>query len=158
MLRVKDAQKSLNFYRHLLGMRLVQENHFGPGSGDFSLYFLADAINMPEGVDISDSFAPVIELTHNHGTENDPDFKYHNGNDQDNGAVRGFGHTVSYPRPMSMVHVWPLPFIPMHPLPPTHCFLNNPDPLLPCSLSLWTKKQHKTTQHKKHKTTGIPCR
>ena len=26
-------------------------------------------------------FQPVIELTHNHGTENRADFKYHNGND-----------------------------------------------------------------------------
>ena len=30
----------------------------------------------------------TIELTHNWGTENDPDFKYHNGNDD----PRGFGH------------------------------------------------------------------
>ena len=37
-------------------------------------------------------FEPVLELTHNHGTESDPDFSYHNGNDQDKGQVRGFGH------------------------------------------------------------------
>jgi lactoylglutathione lyase len=28
-------------------------------------------------------FAPVLELTHNHGTENDDDFKHINGNEQD---------------------------------------------------------------------------
>ena len=37
-------------------------------------------------------FGPVIELTHNHGTETQADFKYHNGNDQDAGQLRGFGH------------------------------------------------------------------
>ena len=31
---------------------------------------------------------PVLELTHNHGTENAPNFKYHNGND----SPQGFGH------------------------------------------------------------------
>lgn len=31
---------------------------------------------------------PVLELTHNHGTENDKEFKYHNGND----SPQGFGH------------------------------------------------------------------
>ena len=38
-------------------------------------------------------FQPVLELTHNHGTENQEDFKYHNGNDDDAGQGRGFGHT-----------------------------------------------------------------
>lgn len=31
---------------------------------------------------------PVLELTHNHGTESDETFKYHNGND----PPQGFGH------------------------------------------------------------------
>ena len=34
----------------------------------------------------------VLELTHNHGTEKDDDFKYHNGNDNDAEEGRGFGH------------------------------------------------------------------
>jgi lactoylglutathione lyase len=36
----------------------------------------------------------VLELTHNHGTERDPAFSYHNGNDEDldQGMLRGFGH------------------------------------------------------------------
>lgn len=38
-------------------------------------------------------FQPVLELTHNHGTENQPEFKYHNGNDDEAGQGRGFGHT-----------------------------------------------------------------
>ena len=37
-------------------------------------------------------FGPVIELTHNHGTEAQADFSYHNGSDQEQGQVRGFGH------------------------------------------------------------------
>jgi lactoylglutathione lyase len=37
-------------------------------------------------------FGPVIELTHNHGTEAQADFRYHNGNDQEQGQLRGFGH------------------------------------------------------------------
>ena len=31
---------------------------------------------------------PLLELTHNHGTEDDPTFKYHSGNE----APQGFGH------------------------------------------------------------------
>lgn len=108
MFRVKDPQRSLSFYRDLLGMTLLRECHFGPESGDFSLYFLAHLSeeekqlfessgidpNSPESGDfIRQIFAPVIELTHNHGTEDKREFKYHNGNDQDAGQLRGFGHT-----------------------------------------------------------------
>ena len=36
----------------------------------------------------------LLELTHNHGTEDDPEFAHHNGNDE----PRGFGHIgVSVP-------------------------------------------------------------
>ncbi len=35
------------------------------------------------------TLAGVLELTHNHGTENDPSFKYSNGNSD---PGRGFGH------------------------------------------------------------------
>ena len=87
MIRVKDPVKSLRFYRDLLGMTLLEEKHFS----DFSLYFLA---NVKEGSDRSSMFEPVIELTHNHGTESNESFSYHNGNDEDipNGKLRGFGH------------------------------------------------------------------
>ena len=43
MMRVKDPQKSLRFYRDLLGMTLLAESHHG----DFSLYFLACANQNP---------------------------------------------------------------------------------------------------------------
>merc|ERR1719163_390186 len=56
----------------------------------FGLYFMGHA---EKGTKMGDVFEPVLELTHNHGTENDEDFKYHNGNSTDNGAIQGFGHT-----------------------------------------------------------------
>jgi len=90
MIRVKDPAKSLHFYRDLLGMNLLKQSDHS----DFSNYFLANA---PAGSDAKMIFEPVLELTHNHGTENDAGFKYHNGNDEDDGKggkiLRGFGHT-----------------------------------------------------------------
>ena len=89
MFRVKDPVKSLEFYRDCLGMTLLAESHLG----DFSLYFLAQATQNPlvaEGIRngtlpdptspeakefMKTMFGPVIELTHNHGTELNPDFK-----------------------------------------------------------------------------------
>ena len=88
MLRVKDPEKSLKFYRDLLGMTLLRSSDLG----DFSLYFLASG-QVPEGAQMQQIFEPVLELTWNHGTEKDPEFSYHNGNDEDNGQIRGFGHT-----------------------------------------------------------------
>jgi len=102
MFRIKDPAKSLRFYRDLLGMTLLRVSHHS----DFSLYFLA---HIPAGVAtpdpespeaseyIKNMFGPVIELTHNHGTETKEVFSYHNGNDEDQAAdppkLRGFGHT-----------------------------------------------------------------
>jgi len=96
MIRVKDPQKSLQFYIGHLGMTLVSEKHFPQWK--FSLYFLAsleEGQQYPEPNSSEASefvkalFNPVLELTHNHGTENDPDFSYHNGNTE----PKGFGHT-----------------------------------------------------------------
>jgi len=87
---------------------LLREVHIGKGTPDgFSLYFLATLtpedlarlgpppsdITSPEASEyIKCMFGPILELTHNHGTENDPEFSYYNGNDQDKDQVRGFGH------------------------------------------------------------------
>ncbi|CAK5281089.1 unnamed protein product [Mycena citricolor] len=93
MLRVKDAEKSLAFYKDVLGMNL-KRSHENPGA-KFNLYFLGydhtsiGADNRP--LDANGSTAKLeglLELTWNYGTENDLDFKYHNGNDQ----PQGFGH------------------------------------------------------------------
>ena len=110
MIRIKDPKKSLHFYRDLLGMETVDEKcflsffaiffnliifvfffqklfrHFN----DFSLYFLASKRKNGEDADKNTKtmFHPILELTHNHGTENDENFSYHNGNTE----PRGFGH------------------------------------------------------------------
>eukprot|EP00539_Tryblionella_compressa_P001126 CAMPEP_0178751402 /NCGR_PEP_ID=MMETSP0744-20121128/10510_1 /TAXON_ID=913974 /ORGANISM="Nitzschia punctata, Strain CCMP561" /LENGTH=283 /DNA_ID=CAMNT_0020405051 /DNA_START=1514 /DNA_END=2365 /DNA_ORIENTATION=+ len=83
MLRVKDPKKSLEFYQKL-GMKILTQRHFS----DFSLYFLGSS-NVDETIDFKDQFHPVLELTHNHGTENDPDFKHFTGNEE---GRQGFGN------------------------------------------------------------------
>lgn len=105
MQRVKDPVKSLVFYKDVLGMDLVQQRDFGVGTDwGFSLYFLANLTDDQRASQpdprseeaytfISRLFQPVLELTHNHGTESRPEFQYHNGNDDDKGQGRGFGHT-----------------------------------------------------------------
>ena len=51
---------------------------------DFTLYFLAYQHQKNEPLGKREA---VLELTHNHGTENDPNLSYHNGNSE----PRGFG-------------------------------------------------------------------
>lgn len=100
MLRVRDAAASLAFYQQVLGMTLLQRLDIEDMR--FSLYFLAF---LGEGESVPDDPAErarfvftretTLELTHNWGTESDPDFAgYHSGNDE----PRGFGHLgVSVP-------------------------------------------------------------
>ena len=82
MLRVKDIEKSLDFYTRVLGMTPVHK----AGGNDFTNYFLAFC---EDGKDIESEKAKifdregVVELCHNHGTESDPEFKgYANGNEE----------------------------------------------------------------------------
>ena len=91
MLRIRDPEKSVAFYRDVLGMTLLEKFDFPDMA--FSLYFMG----YPGGPIPSDPAErarwifdqpALLELTHNHGTENDPEFSYHNGNDD----PRGFGH------------------------------------------------------------------
>jgi len=92
MLRIKDPVVSLDFYTRVMGMRVLRRLVFAEKR--FSLYFLAraeaEAIPSDEGERTSWTFsqAGVLELTHNWGTETDPDFRYHDGNAQ----PQGFGH------------------------------------------------------------------
>lgn len=94
MLRVRDPEESVAFYRDVLGMTLLQKLDFPEMA--FSLYFLA---YLAEGEAIPEDPAErarfiftretTLELTHNWGTEKDPEFAgYHSGNE----APRGFGH------------------------------------------------------------------
>lgn len=95
MLRIRDPEKSVPFYRDVLGMTLL--NRFDFPEMKFSLYFMA-YLRPEDGVLPEDKAAraeftfrqkAAIELTHNYGTESDPAFAgYHNGNSE----PRGFGH------------------------------------------------------------------
>lgn len=90
MLRVRDPRRSVPFYEKHFAMRLIEKRDFS----DFSLYFL---VTVPPGTppDVygreylkSGDYGCCLELTHNHGTENDPEFSYHAGNT----PPLGFGH------------------------------------------------------------------
>ncbi|KAI9835904.1 MAG: hypothetical protein M1819_001802 [Sarea resinae] len=92
MIRVKDAQKSLDFYKNVMGMQLLRTSE--NKANGFNLYFLgypqgkALPNEVPEGVLPTAFREGLLELTWNYGTENDPNFKYHDGNAQ----PQGFGH------------------------------------------------------------------
>ena len=87
MLRVKDPQRSLEFYK-FLGM--TQIARIPQPEAKFDLYFLAyDGPSAPSSQRHWTDRDGVLELTHNYGTENDPDFKVANGNEE---PARGFGH------------------------------------------------------------------
>lgn len=99
MLRVKDPAASLDFYTRVLGFSLVDQRHFP--EAQFSLYFVA---YLPAGSVVPEDpteravwmarLPALLELTHNHGTENEQGQVYHNGNSD----PRGFGHIcVSVP-------------------------------------------------------------
>jgi lactoylglutathione lyase len=93
MLRVKDPAVSLAFYTRVMGMRSLRKLDFP--EMQFSLYFLA---RVEEGDDVPEEVGErtawtfsqrgILELTHNWGTENDAQFRYHDGNAQ----PQGFGH------------------------------------------------------------------
>lgn len=113
MMRVKDGPGTIEFYTKNLGMRLIR-NMAMPQYG-FSLLFLVSctdeewqaAIELLPAEEkeviaadggVVDPSKPnsltkilwesCLELTWNHGTEKDPDFKVHDGN----GEPQGFGH------------------------------------------------------------------
>jgi lactoylglutathione lyase len=99
MLRIKDPAKTLPFYTDLLGFTLIDKMDFPQWT--FSLYFLT---TLPEGetYDLTPGTKEAhdylwtmegvaLELTHNHGTETDAEFKgYHAGNEEKD----GFGHVA----------------------------------------------------------------
>eukprot|EP00270_Netrium_digitus_P005720 TRINITY_DN1767_c0_g1_i1.p1 TRINITY_DN1767_c0_g1~~TRINITY_DN1767_c0_g1_i1.p1 ORF type:complete len:194 (+),score=32.14 TRINITY_DN1767_c0_g1_i1:27-584(+) len=93
MYRIKDPKASLEFYSKVLGMRLLKRLDYPEMK--FTLYFMGyeDPKTIPEDeierVKFTFSRPATIELTHNWGTETDPEFKgYHNGNSD----PRGWGH------------------------------------------------------------------
>jgi len=87
MIRIKDPKRSLEFYE-FLGMKQV--NQIKMPEAKFDLYFLA--YNSPKAVSHGNHWTDregIIELTHNYGTENDPNYKVNNGNAE---PGKGFGH------------------------------------------------------------------
>ncbi|KAL8259880.1 hypothetical protein R6Q59_027833 [Mikania micrantha] len=93
MYRIKDPKVSLKFYSDVLGMSLLKRLDFPDMK--FSLYFMGyeDTSSAPkdpiERTEWTFGRKATIELTHNWGTEDDPNFEaYHNGNSD----PRGFGH------------------------------------------------------------------
>jgi len=86
MLRIKDPKASVKFYEHL-GMSVVEKKQFPDNK--FDLYFLS--YDSPKAASAGKHWTDregIIELTHNYGTEDDPNYKPHNGNKQ----PQGFGH------------------------------------------------------------------
>ncbi|KAF7846276.1 hypothetical protein BT93_L4721 [Corymbia citriodora subsp. variegata] len=94
MIRVKDAQKSLDFYKNIMGMTLMRTSE--NKDANFTLYFLGypGSFGVPKEEDSANGVNPVskkeglLEMTWNYGTEKEEGQVYHNGNDQ----PQGFGH------------------------------------------------------------------
>lgn len=93
MLRIKDPHRSLAFYSHVFGLRLLRKLDFP--EMQFTLYFLArieEEDHVPEDPGERTMWVfnqrGVLELTHNWGTESQADFGYHDGNAE----PQGFGH------------------------------------------------------------------
>ncbi|KAJ5583307.1 Glyoxalase I [Penicillium sp. DV-2018c] len=87
MMRVKDPQRSVEFYK-FLGLSLV--NKIDMPEWKFCNYFLA--YNGPASLQGDRHWTDrnaVLELCHNYGTENDPNYSVVNGNTE---PYRGFGH------------------------------------------------------------------
>ena len=96
MLRIRDPEKSVPFYRDVLGMTQLYRSDVP--AAQFSVYFMG-YLRPSDGPVPTEHEAlrryllgfgkGLVELTHNWGTESDPAFAgYHTGNTE----PRGFGH------------------------------------------------------------------
>lgn len=83
MLRIKDPSVSVPFYEKYFGFTLIHKYDFPQWK--FSLYFLAilpeqESFNLIPGTRAAEEYlwtlnGVCLELTHNHGSESDADFK-----------------------------------------------------------------------------------
>lgn len=96
MMRIKDPRVSLDFYSRVMGMRLIKKMDFSELK--LSVYFMSyeKKEDVPETEEERTMFCftrrGTIELTHEWGTESDPNFKgYCNGNTE---PGRGYGHVA----------------------------------------------------------------
>lgn len=95
MLRIKDPKKSIPYYESL-GFTLIDTFDFPQYK--FSLYFMTtlpegETYTLKPGTQAAHDYlwtmeGVALELTHNHGTENDEKLSYHVGNAEKD----GFGH------------------------------------------------------------------
>ncbi|MGP2731943.1 lactoylglutathione lyase [Serratia bockelmannii] len=92
MIRVKDLAKALDFYTRVLGFTPVYLEEFKEAAFTICYLTRSPREQIPQDDDERKRWAlsqpGILELTHNHGTENQADFHYHNGNSE----PRGFGH------------------------------------------------------------------
>lgn len=90
-LRIKDPKITIPFYQEKFGMELLYHKQFPEMK--FDLYFLAfpgkGSTKNEQGFPDVFRESGILELTHNYGTENDPEFTVNNGNEEPH---RGFGH------------------------------------------------------------------
>ncbi|GJQ75441.1 hypothetical protein Trydic_g23608 [Trypoxylus dichotomus] len=92
MLRIKDPRKTIPFYTGVLGMKVLQKLDFPEMK--FSVYFVGyedevvGELGSVERTEWAYSRKGTLDLTHNWGTEDDPNFKYDIGYSQN----AGFGH------------------------------------------------------------------
>ncbi|KAH7128010.1 Glyoxalase/Bleomycin resistance protein/Dihydroxybiphenyl dioxygenase [Dactylonectria estremocensis] len=78
MIRIKDPKESVKFYQ-FLGMTVVDKLEFPDNK--FDLYFLGfDSVKAKSHGKSTFDREGLIELTHNCGTENDPNYRINNGN------------------------------------------------------------------------------
>lgn len=95
MLRIKDPERTLDFYTRVLGMTLVKKLPFP--AMEFTLYFLAaipqdqlDQWSNDDSERVEQTFGrpAMLELTYNWGDKDKAELEYHNGNSE----PKGFGH------------------------------------------------------------------
>ncbi|GMH36856.1 hypothetical protein BSKO_04729 [Bryopsis sp. KO-2023] len=93
MLRIKDPEKSLDFYTRILGMTLMTKLNLPVFETSLFLLGYEKLESVPDDEKERAAWTlgqrGCIELSYSYGTDTDPEFKgYHDGNSE----PRGFGH------------------------------------------------------------------